>query len=358
MKKNLFLAALAGVALVGCAKNEVAQVTDDSQREITFAAPVMSVTTKTQEITGTTYPTDAPTFGVFGWYVAGNTYDSSTAQAYMSNAEMSYDSSFDDTEDTGNGRWISNPVYYWPKQGTITFDAYSPYSVASKVTCDKTYGLKFNDFEVTNVLANQVDLMFAKRAYDKSSSKGTSVSEYDGVDIVFNHALSVVKFTVKTAADYSGTTQIAVRTIKIIDALDEATFYQNVADDRSENPVWGDYGATTSDYVSHDVFKVLTTTVADAESTVIVLPQSFSAGAKLDIEYYIKTGVSAWIPQNKTIALSESGFEYKEGGSVVTVSGWEIGKRYTYNIAIGLNEIYFAPSVTDWKDVDVTVPTI
>ena len=32
---------------------------------------------------------------------------------------------------------------------------------------------------------------------------------------------------------------------------------------------------------------------------------------------------------------------------------WEMGKRYTYNIVIGLDEIYFAPSVANWTDVAV-----
>ena len=37
---------------------------------------------------------------------------------------------------------------------------------------------------------------------------------------------------------------------------------------------------------------------------------------------------------------------------------WKMGKRYNYHITFGLNEIYFAPSITDWVDYDVTVPTI
>jgi hypothetical protein len=38
---------------------------------------------------------------------------------------------------------------------------------------------------------------------------------------------------------------------------------------------------------------------------------------------------------------------------------WEPGKRYTYNLTIGLDEIYFAPEVTDWTDeVSVDIPTI
>ena len=365
MKKNFFLAALAGVALVGCAKNEVAQVTDDSQREITFAAPVMSVTTKTQEIPETVYPTSAPSFGVYGWYVAGATYDASAATEYMRNVEVKRDPSIDKTDDTGDkGAWISDKAYYWPKQGSITFDAYSPYdNVNTLVTCDKANGLTITGFGVTNVLDDQVDLLYSTRAYDKTSSKGTTNDMYDGVDIVFNHALSVVKFTAKTAEDYASTTTIKVTKIQIVDALTKATFEQNVDNStKTDDPKWISYTADKATFTSldkaEDVVTALSTSPANCGVSMIVLPQDFTASTKLYIEYYIQTGSSAPIKQTFEIPLNDSGFSYTEGGSTVTVTGWEIGKRYTYNLSIGLDKIYFAPSVTNWKDVDVTVPQI
>lgn len=364
MKKNFFLAALAGVALVGCAKNEVAQVTDDSQREITFAAPVMSVTTKTQEILGTDYLKTNPSFGVYGWYVAGPTYvvDDATTM-YMYNVEVKYTDSIDDPADEGTGAWISDDAYYWPKQGSITFDAYSPYdNVNTLVTCDKANGLIITGFGVTNVLDDQVDLLYSTRAYDKTSSKGTTNDRYDGVDIVFNHALSVVQFTARTAEDYSSTTEIKVTKIQIVDALTNATFKQNVNNiTKTDAPEWSGH-TTNATFTSLDTSEAtavaLSTTPEVRGVSMIVLPQDFTASTKLYVEYYIKTGSSAPIKQTFEIALNDSGFSYTEAGTPVTVTGWEIGKRYTYNLSIGLDKIYFAPSVTDWKNVDVTVPQI
>ena len=37
----------------------------------------------------------------------------------------------------------------------------------------------------------------------------------------------------------------------------------------------------------------------------------------------------------------------------VAITAWVKGTRYTYDITIGLDEIYFAPSVAEWKDVNV-----
>lgn len=361
MKKFFFLAVLASVALTSCVKNEPAKV--DSQKEITFTTPVLAVPTKTQEIPGTDYLSSSPSFGVYGWYVAGATYVADDATAYMHNVEVKHTNSIKDPADAGDeGAWISDDAYYWPKQGSITFDAYSPYSIHTSVTGDKTNGLTITGFGVTNVLDDQVDLLYSTRAYDKTSSKGTTNGRYDGVDIVFNHALSVVKFTARTAADYSPTTTIKVTKIQIVDALTNATFKQNVDNSaRTDNPEWTGH-TTNATFTSLDTSEgsatALSTTAEDRGVSMIVLPQDFTASTKLYVEYYIKAGSSTPIKQTFEIALNDSGFSYTEAGSTVTVTGWKIGKRYTYNLVIGLDKIYFAPSVTDWTDVNVTVPTI
>jgi hypothetical protein len=36
------------------------------------------------------------------------------------------------------------------------------------------------------------------------------------------------------------------------------------------------------------------------------------------------------------------------------ISAWEMGKKYTYTIEVGLNEIYFDPRVEAWTPVEVT----
>lgn len=35
------------------------------------------------------------------------------------------------------------------------------------------------------------------------------------------------------------------------------------------------------------------------------------------------------------------------------ISAWEMGKKYTYTIEVGLNEIYFDPRVEAWTPVEV-----
>ena len=37
--------------------------------------------------------------------------------------------------------------------------------------------------------------------------------------------------------------------------------------------------------------------------------------------------------------------------ATIAVSEWEMGKRYIYNIIVGLDTIFFEPYVADWEDI-------
>jgi len=45
---------------------------------------------------------------------------------------------------------------------------------------------------------------------------------------------------------------------------------------------------------------------------------------------------------------------YEDSATSADIEAWEMGKRYTYTITIGLEKIYFSPEVTEWVDVTVT----
>lgn len=349
MEKNLLFAALAVVAMASCTKNEISQSTRTN--EIKFTTPVLARHTKSVEIPGTLYPTGT-SFNVYAWYNSEATFTASTASPYMSKVKVSYDSNIHDSEDVGDGAWISNPVYYWPKQGVLTFDAYSPSDLSGTVTADATDGIKVENHTVATTLANQQDFLYATRAKDKTSSKGTTNGTYDGVDIAFNHALAVVKFTAKTNAVYPGTTTVKIKDIKIQAIKNQGTFEQKAS---TTSPGWSAHdGSGSAEYVAlssanYDASVNLSTTPVDAGSTVIVLPQNFAASTqKLHIEYYMKTDATDAQPLLQTADLY-----FHHATALADGNEWEMGKRYTYNIVIGLNEIYFAPSVTEWVPVTV-----
>ena len=351
MKKTLVFAALASVALVGCTKN--VEVANNDLNEITFDTPVLAPATKADEITGTTFPKNVD-FAVFAWYNASELTGTNVAagKLYMNDVTVSYDSTKDDTT-TGTGAWKPASVYFWPKNGYLAFDAYSPSSVAA--TCDATKGIAFSDFVAPISYDDQIDLLYSTRVINKQSSVEHNNDTYDGVNIPFNHALSVIRVYVK-AATPTDASLIKVKSIKVKNIMNKGDF---------ASAAWTPKGAAVDVVLGEATTATASTPITTAEAQYgnnrIVLPQDFyGSTAEIEIKYYIlgQNGEEA-LEQVAHFALSGQ-TAVKPGSDPVDSHDheWKMGKRYNYHITFGLNEIYFAPSITDWVDYDVTVPTI
>ena len=380
MKKFFIFAAMAGAALVGCTKNEPAA--DADQQMITFAAPVVSPNTKAATEVWNNYPTaEAYDFAVWAkYYVDGsyknNKYQSGTyttwagGQTYMKEVVVSHDAN----------TWAPAQNYYWPKNGSLTFIAYAPASKANYAEATAT-GITFTDYPVSTTPANQVDLLFSERTYNQQKSSmdktagsnttgstpGVTEDVYKGVHISFKHALSSILFNIKTKEDYEGTT-ITLKQIQVYNAVSQGSFNQNLTDKNGETtsaaawtfaatPVRSNYNVDgTNDVVlSTNAYYPSTTSntapVAAAglrASDLILLPQGLK-DVTLRIEYTIKNSGAGSEELSQIAELPLNGN---------TVSEWVMGKRYIYNITIGLETIYFEPYVQDWVDVaagDLTI---
>ena len=347
MKKTLVFAALASVALVGCTKN--VEVANNDLNEITFDTPVLAPATKADEIKGTTFP-DTVDFAVFAWYSATELTGTNVAAGslYMNDVRVSYDSTKDDTT-KGAGAWKPASVYFWPKNGYLAFDAYSPSSVTA--TCDATKGIAFSDFVASTSYDNQIDLLYSTRVINKQSSLEDTNDTYDGVNIPFNHALSVVRVFVKASTD-TVANLIKVKSVKFMNIKKKGDFSQ--AD-------WTPKGDDVNLVIGEAANATSSTAISTAEEQYgnnhIVLPQDFDGtSAVLEIKYYIlgQGGVEP-LEQVATLNLAD---QSAAKGTETHTGSWLMGKRYNYHITFGLNEIYFAPSITDWEDYQVNVPTI
>lgn len=346
MKKTLVFAALASVALVGCTKN--VEVANNDLNEITFETPVLAPATKADEITGTTFP-DTVDFAVFAWYSATKIKETDAAGSlYMKDVTVNYDSTKDDTTD-GKGAWKPASVYFWPKNGYLAFDAYSPSSVAA--TCDATKGIAFSDFVASTSYDDQIDLLYSTRVINKQASVEHNNDTYDGVNIPFNHALSVVRVFVKASTD-TDANLIKVKSVKFMNIKNQGDFSQ---------AKWTPEGDDVNLVIGEAANATSSTAISTAEEQYgnnhIVLPQKFTGdSAVLEIRYYI-LGQGDVEPLEQVATLNLASQSAAKGTETHTGS-WLMGKRYNYHITFGLNEIYFAPSITDWVDYDVTVPTI
>ena len=380
MKKLFFIAAIAGVALASCTKNEVN--TPAEKGKISFAAPVVSAVTKAPEdpeapkgpVAGEINPSDKyPTdeeFNVFAVHHTGEYASAKGTTLYMEDVKVEYG-------DEDHNYWAPEHVdggvaYYWPENADsyLTFAAYSPSDTEGDIEWTAANGFKLEDFVVEDLTVNQYDLMFSRRTFNKKNSTGGK--SYEGVDINFEHALSSIVFKAKRAEEYAGTT-IKLYSIAILNAYNKGTYEQGLVDDATNKssegyPKWTPTG-DEKDYVVYNnttPANIATGTTYDAnDSDVIVLPQVFereeaegeTAGANdvsIKVVYSIQTATGEEIKQEKIVSLQigNGGTQFKDKENNL-ISAWEIGKRYTYTISFGLDKIYFSPEVETWTDVTI-----
>ena len=356
MKKSFLIAAMAGLAFVGCTESELDQSVK-TQQAISFNAPAVRPNTKAAQEIGNTYDTGLQ-FNVFGtWH--SETYNGYAAEKiYINEATAQYGVGGGNTWYPLNG----GNYYYWPKNGTITFSAYSPAS--TKMADAATYGatgIVLTDYVVGNSNnAAMEDVLFSERAYNNSSSTGTG-TPYEGVDIQFKHALSSILFTTKLGKEYAGT-QVRITSIKLNNVKSTADFDQNLTDADGKTTKMPDGSGNSTNvavWSGHDV--PVTYTVDNAEnilgtnayypstasqtapvatnyrkSDFILIPQTLE-GVELAIEYTVKSSDSAELPQSFTKTFTAS-------------DEWIIGYRYIYNITIDFDPITLNPIVSVFAD--------
>lgn len=344
MKKFFLLAAMAGVALTGCVKTESEVAVKSDSNRIVFDNPVVSSVTRAL-IDGTEYPTDVP-FSVYAQYKNANTGEN---LLYMENVTTQYVTSMPGTNQES---WVPVGNYYWPKQGTLSFAAYSPTAastVFNTVSWADDSGFTFDNFNAATNQANSYDLMYSDYVADQEQGDEADYTKYYGIQLTFRHALSALVFRAKAADEYDGA-EIKVKTIEVLEAYNQGDLTTNNADNTAG---WSDFQNPTTMAVANIAGAALDhTDFAQQGDVLLMVPQAFdhNGGVQVKITYTIDTESNATMTQTHTVDLSM----LTENGTVTAHADWKMGKRYIYDITIGLDRIYFAPTVTDWEDVTVT----
>ncbi len=372
MKKSFLLAAFAGILLAGCTSDEQTEVaTSRTDNPIVFNSPIVNAQTRAvageQPVNGK-YST-SENFRVYavqhigdfqGWAADGT-------QLYLNNLEVSYSASI---EGTTKGGWKPSYPVYWPKteNAKLTFAAYSPSEASEFSPTYNEYGLSLTGFTPKSNVAEQYDLMYSSRSYNRTASTnelisgtGHTTSSYDGVDILFHHALSSINFKAKTAANYSNT-EIKIQKITINNAYTEANFNENITNEVTNEsaPYWSNF-QTPTNYVVYNGETSLSTTATDLlGSPALLIPQKMDGTdasspqeIKVTVKYTIKVGEGTAVDQTGVVSFVDGnhGDYFTDGTN--KIKAWEMGKRYTYTISIGLNNIiYFSPEVDSWDNIN------
>ncbi len=387
MKKVLTAAILAVTtcAFIGCTKNEVRSISDNPQA-VRFLPLNGKHSTKVM-VNGTTYPDNLP-FGTLAYYLpSGKNWNDNKADAtlYIPKSEVVHN----------NGNWeVNGKTYYWPKSGSLTFFAYSPFAHedGTLLAVDKVYNTTHDDgIHILNydVHAHQAtDFMVADIAKDKTANE--SNGGYTGVPIVFRHKLSqIVGINFQTVItngnalvehDYSygrstngplqaGDVVFKLKKVEVQnlytvgDYVYSGTGAGSVANDgwanqvpnSKENYHWFNKETAPEAFTSNTTFDLkYNTQYTSNNDYLLVLPQPCNSTLTttpettdplIHIEYQVLTYSDA--TNYSTENVSEDVYLYNIHGAI------DMNKKITYNFKINLEnrKIYWAPSVENWDDV-------
>lgn len=330
--------------LTGCMKNEVH--VPKCEAPISFEVANYVAQTRAGAFEGTS-------FGVDAW-----SYNATAGTVQIMEDEVV---SYDDV----NNQWAPSQTYYWPIDGTVDFIAYYP--ATSKPTIsyeyDGTDAITYTNYTVTNV-----DLMYADKAI--RYSQNVSAFGFEGVPTLFHHALAKVNFQVQNA--YPAEENNPAITYEIV--VDEITLKTyNTGDVTLKNSgttpaslgTWSVEGNVWTPDTSVDPATLTPwtdSTVLDDDSVVAyapsrtqyVLPQTLSDAVTVSVTYTVtqkQNGTTISVKQYTPdpIKLNTMG-----------LPSWQMNKNITYTISIiaKSNQIFFAPSVQKWADVDGGTTTI
>lgn len=334
--KKLFLSILAVATLASCTKDESFYIEQDSEIKL---APVASMLTKavTGAIDGTTYHEDE-NFDVYAYWkneAAGSSFTEDVTK-YLGDPVAGNGVEF---VKKGDWFWGGTTPYYWPKNGSLRFAAYSPADLKHEVKHDiatDTYTVL--GYTQPYNTAETFDFMLAP-----TSVSYTSTTAVDDVDIVFEHTLSWITLMAR-AKDEVAAEAFTIHEIIINDV-------NTVADLTAAMPVktWSNW-ANAQDYVVRSAEDETITVDEEAqlldaeEFGTVVIPQ---ATTTVTIKYTQNAleGTPALENQEITVPLLLDGNN----------TPWEPGKHYIYTLIFGLDEILITPAVADWEDVNVPV---
>lgn len=256
--------------------------------------------------------------------------------------------------------------YYWPKNGSLVFAAYSPLTdAAGKQSVDshtfKADGtavvsdiFKNETFTQSRLTDKTVDFMWSPVTASSHTSKSNHVA------MTFYHAMSWITFKAKFTkpADMATTTEpvITIKSLTLDNVATKGKFETHVAEITWKPIV--DANAIQQPIVvfrgEGDKALALTAESVDVENTAngtLVIPQTISDDIVATIVYDQHVPGTAIVEQKAVLHLSQC----KVGNQPLIE--WKNAMHYIYDINFTFgtdDQIYIAPSVQPWKEENVS----
>ncbi len=325
MKKLMFIAA-ACVALASCVKNEEAPILVDE-------SPIGFQTVIGLEGTRADGPKDALVAGTDTFMASaflqneGETWPNNAKQ-YFVNQDVAWRW----VSSLGASSWTTNPLFYWPAKGSLTFFAHYP---AENIAKFNGIDYVFADYNVDT--KKNVDLMVADVVANKMANK---------VPVTFRHKLTRIAISaIKMDATDVPNRTVTLTSVKLTNLNNQGTLTQDGATGAT---AWSDRsGAKTYELlpVGGQVVTAYGTQTPQAITTdqIFFLPQDFvSENAKIVITYTVTTPVAGGSGNSIETVVKES--------PLSAHGNFGMNCWYTFNLQIGAAQpiIWEQPAVDGW----------
>jgi len=350
MKKMIFFAAIAALALGSCAKTEITGET--VQNAISFGSyvgstPVSKATVGDIDLAKLQASRDG--FGVYCYYTDNSGYAAGTSKPnFMLNQQVTY----------GNGAWAYDPIKYWPNNDNdkLTFRAYAPYSDGSTNCISNLPGEDDARTTLTYTIdtTNPVDLLYAGTTdltdLTKPSVTGTT-------NFAFSHALSKISLTYQASVDavtpgsndVDSNTTIKLTAVRVVGtALSESGTF---------NFATGEWSGLTSstDATLIDTIGVNTNVTSEKAALLRLLGDGYSKANKSCL-VFPSASQNLKVTIKYDVVTKDSNYasgEVKVSNEITKeiTAPLEAGKHYVLNLQIGLTSVKVnVTSVVGWDD--------
>ena len=328
--KKIFYSFLAIAALASCAKTNEVYLEDNTEIKIKPAASLATKAEYLSAIDGTEYPTQE-NFDVYGYWAdapAGSDFAGKQPTLYLG-----LDGAVEFTN-KGNYWGGSAETYYWPKNGSLRFAAYSPSSLDMAHDYDTDTYTADVDFAKTTDATYDILVAPTSKSYN-------AMTAAENVSVVFEHALSWITIKV-VAKDAAAAMAFDIKKMTIHSLATEAKLTAVMSGEKSIT--WATSGTSADDVVIFEGSQLVTSTptvIETVENGTLVIPQ---ATTSLSVNYTQNAlpGTPALENQMVEVPLTLDADD-----------AWKPGKHYIYTIVFGLDEILINPDVVDWDDVVV-----
>lgn len=390
MKKYLFFAALAAVALGACTKVETIKETVETP--VLFGVYAGNSATKATygDITTDNLKTSADGFGVFAYYTLNNAWSATATPNFMYNQQVKYNASANPT--LYPKKWEYTPLKYWPngqnstavEAGTIndkvSFFAYAPHIATAALgtvpasgegitalSANTAAGAPTVTFTVPSAADKQIDLLWATPMKDQTKQSITGT-----VDFTFKHALAKLNVKVQAVVDAVAptTANLDANTTIILESLELKAAGTKTGTLNLEDGTWSSKSGessvtyTTAAFASTTTvnektgFKVTeTATDLNARMSPMIVPGEIATGGYVvTANYWVITEDSALKGGFSTVQQVIK----KTSTAAITFNG---GYKYDVLVKLGLTNVSFdVTEVSTWgtaagNDVDLPVNT-